>query len=147
LRDHLAEGRAICERTLNLYSILEHDNWQQDAHWQHLAPDEQRALAEDARELLLLLAWARVREDNGSEISLRRALALLDRADAIEGLSPSRALIEDRAQYLEKLGDTAGATASREKARGLSPAGARDHYLLATVYSRAGRYEDAITEL
>ncbi len=147
LRDHLAEGQAVCERTLGLYSILKRDDWQQDAHWQHLAPDEQQALAEDARDLLLLLAWARVRADNGSEGSLRRALALLDRAEAIEGLSPSRALVEDRALYLEKLGDTAGATASRERARRLNPAGARDHYLLATAYARSGRYEDAIAEL
>jgi tetratricopeptide (TPR) repeat protein len=147
LRDHLREGREVCEQTLGLYDILDRDDWQQGAHWQKLEPEEQQALAEDARELLLLLAWARVRTDNGSDGSLRQALGLLDRAEAIEGLPPSRALAEDRALYLEKLGNASEAAAARDTGRKLQPAGARDHYLLATACARAGRYEDAVAEL
>lgn len=98
------------------------------------------------RELLQLLAWARVRTVNGSEESLGPALALLHRAKSMEGLPPARAVAEDQALYLEKRGDPAAA-AMREKARQLPPAGTRDHYLLASAYARGGPFEEAVAEL
>src|SRR5262249_29245589 len=98
-------------------------------------------------ELLLLLAWARVRSAPQDPDVLRQALALLDRAEAIQGLAPSRAYWEDRAGYLEQLGDAAAARAARDQAEHLQPAGARDHYLLATSYARKGQYAEAVQQL
>ena len=61
-----------------------------------------------------------------------------ERAEAVEGLSPSRALEEDKARYLEQLGDRTGAAGARRRAGRLPPAGARDRYLLGTAHARAG---------
>jgi serine/threonine protein kinase/Flp pilus assembly protein TadD len=147
LQDHLRQGVSACEQTLGLYRVLERDDWQQAADWQRLDAEDRQRLAEDARELLLLLAWARVRLHPGDRATLQEALALLDRAEAVEGLPPARALWEGRASYLEQLGEAEQARAAREKAEGIEPAGARDHYLLATTYARAGRYRDAVRSL
>jgi serine/threonine protein kinase/Flp pilus assembly protein TadD len=145
--DHLRQGAAVCEEALRLYGALDRDDWQNHPDGRHLDAGQRQALAEDTRELLLLLAWARARTQPGDEGVLRGALALLDRAEAIEGLPPSRALWEDRADYLDRLGDGAAAAAARARAGELPPASARDHYLLATAYARRGHYALAVAEL
>src|SRR5205814_5104371 len=94
LEDHLPEGLRVCEETLRLYGILESSDWENQADWQHLSTDERQSLAEDTRELLMMLAWARVRLAGGKRPGLEQALELLDRAQAIGGLAPSRALWE-----------------------------------------------------
>jgi serine/threonine protein kinase/Flp pilus assembly protein TadD len=151
LQDHLAEGRQVCRDTLGLYEILQRDDWQTLPAWRWLSAEEQRRLGEDARELLLLLAWAEVRTAHDKprqrSAALQRALALLARAETIDDLPPSRALWEDRAVYLAKLERTTEAQAARRQARLVRPAGVRDHYLLATSYARSGRYRSAIAEL
>jgi serine/threonine protein kinase/Flp pilus assembly protein TadD len=147
LYDHLREGVTVCEKTLGLYGILDRDDWQDGADWRRLNPEERERLGRDARELVLLLAWARDRTGARDAESARAALALLDRAQAIRGLSPSRALWEDRAAYLERLGDAAAVKAARAEVARLKPEGARDHYMLATAYARSGRYPDAVAEL
>jgi serine/threonine protein kinase/tetratricopeptide (TPR) repeat protein len=145
--DHLRQGLSVCERTLALYGVLDRDDWQEESDWQRLTPDERQALAEDTRELLLLLAWARVRSAPRDPDVLRQALALLDRAEALGGLAPSRALWEDRTHYLEQLGRAGEAQAAAATAKQLQPVSARDHYLLATTYARKGRYSEAVAQL
>ncbi len=147
VQDHLREGVAVCEKTLGLYGILNRDDWQDGADWQRLDSEERARLGGDARELLLLLAWGRTRSAPRDAAALRGALALLDRAQGIRGVSASRALAEDRAFYLEQLGDAAGAKAARAAAANIQPEGPRSHYLLATAFARNGRYADAVTEL
>jgi serine/threonine protein kinase/lipoprotein NlpI len=147
VRDHLARGSAVCEETLGLFGVLGRDDWQQGDDWQHLAPAERAGLAEDVRELLVLLAGARVRTAPKDEAALRDALRLLDRAGAIENLPPSHALWAERAGYLERLGDADGAKAARRTADETPPTSARDHYLLASAYARDGRDVEAVAEL
>jgi serine/threonine protein kinase/Flp pilus assembly protein TadD len=147
LHDHLLEGRKVCERTLSLYGVLERADWQDDPDWQRLAESDRRRLLEDTRELLLLLAWARARSGSDPEDAARNSLALLNKAEALTDLQPSPALWLDRASYLEQLGDKVGAEAAQETARSIPPAGARDHYLLATAHARGRKYDAAIAEL
>jgi tetratricopeptide (TPR) repeat protein len=109
-------------------------------------------VAEDRRELALLLAGARVRLAPGDPAVLRGALELLDRSEAAEGpeLEPSRAAGLDRARYLELLGDRAAAEAARRRAEQTPARSARDHYLLATAFARRGGpdgYARAVAEL
>jgi serine/threonine protein kinase/tetratricopeptide (TPR) repeat protein len=137
LDDHLAEGAHVCEKTLALYDVLGRRDWQEQPDWQRLAPDERQRLAENTRELLHLLAWARVRRTPDDRATLLRALDLLDRAEAIADLPPSRAIRAARADYLERLGND-GAAQAREEADATPPSGAQDHYLLATTYARQG---------
>jgi serine/threonine protein kinase/Tfp pilus assembly protein PilF len=136
LEDHLAEGAAVCRETLGIYGLLDGPGWREPADWARLAPGERRRLAEDARELLLLLAGARARLAPGDAAARREALALADRAAAVPDLPPCRALGEERAAHLAALGDEAGAAAARAEANRTPPAGARDHYLLAMTFAR-----------
>jgi serine/threonine protein kinase/tetratricopeptide (TPR) repeat protein len=138
LDDRLAEGARVCEQTLALYGVLDREDWQEQPAWQRLAPDERRRLGENTRELLQLLAWARCRTAPGERARLRQALALLDRAEAVAGLSPSPALRTERARYLEALGETEASRRSRQEAERLQPVSTQDHYLLATAYARQG---------
>jgi serine/threonine protein kinase/Tfp pilus assembly protein PilF len=147
LPDHLREGLAVCEQTLALSGALDRDDWQDHPDWRWLTPQQREQLAEDTRELLLLLAWARARDSPHNRDVLRGNLALLERAERVEGLPPSRALWQDRALYLTQLGDAAGAENARKMARDIRPASARDHYQLAISYARARRPGRAVAEL
>jgi tetratricopeptide (TPR) repeat protein len=107
-------------------------------------------LAEDRRELLLLLADARVRLAGGSRESAAQALDLLDRAESIAGLPPSRALWLDRGRYFALRAETERAESARRRALETTASTARDHYLLATSIARHGGPEGqkaAIAEL
>jgi eukaryotic-like serine/threonine-protein kinase len=148
--DHLRQGLAVTEKTLALYHVLDDERWQERPDWLRLTSDERARLAEDTRELLLLLAWARVRSQPENDSVPQQALALLDRAEAIAGLPPSRALLLDRATYLDRLGAAEQARTVRQAAEQVQPSSARDHYLLASGYARAGGkdgYSRAIAEL
>jgi lipoprotein NlpI len=147
LQEFVHDGIAVCETTLAVYGILEHPDWQDSAAWQRLPPQTRLKMGEDARELLLMLAWARTKVSSNIRDALREALLLLDRAESIRGLEPSRALWEDRACYLQKLGDTAEALAAGERAIQIRPAGAQDYYLMATAQAHQGRYQDAVRDL
>jgi tetratricopeptide (TPR) repeat protein len=149
-QDHLRQGIALCEKTLALYDVA--DGRPPEAHpdWARLAPDERHQLAEDRRELLLLLAGARVRLAPGDRRQLRLALSLLDQAEAIRGLEPSKALWLDRASYLNALGEHDRARAAQGRADRIEPATARDYYLLAISHARTGNaegYRKAAAEL
>ena len=58
--EQVREGLGVCERTLSLYEILDRYDWQQHPAWRRLDVAEQQELAEDVREMLLLLASGRV---------------------------------------------------------------------------------------
>ncbi|HEV3445834.1 MAG TPA: tetratricopeptide repeat protein, partial [Gemmataceae bacterium] len=148
MADQVREGVSVCEQTLGFYDILRDDDWQQHPAWRRLETEDQRALAEDARELLLLLAWGKVfLADTAAPAEIKEALGLLERAEAIPGLPASSALWHDRGVYLARLGDPEGAAAAHAKADTFTPTSARDHYLLATAFARQQRFQDAIAQL
>ena len=145
--ENLRQGAEVCATTLQLFGVLDREDWANESAWKHLSDEERNRLAENTRELLLLLAWAKVRGAPDNPAVLREALALVERAEAIPGLPPTPALLEERAHYLEKLGKMAEAETIRAQAKQLLPATARDHYLLATTHVRAGRREEALKAL
>ena len=143
LQDNLRLGLEVCEKTLGLFDVLDRPDWQDDPRWQRLGADNRHALAENTRELLLLLAWGRVRNSAADPAVLQQALELLDRAEAIRALPPSKAVWTDRASYLKRL--NLDDQEARRTADRLEPASARDHYLLATAYARKGNDEASLT--
>jgi tetratricopeptide (TPR) repeat protein len=98
----------------------------------------------------MLLAAARVRLAPGDRAERLRALALLDQAEAIGNLGPSRALWLERADDLERLGESDRAEEARRVAERTPATTARDHYALATTFARRGGiegYTRALAEL
>jgi serine/threonine protein kinase/Flp pilus assembly protein TadD len=136
--DLLGRGLAVCERTLALYDPPPGSARGEHPDWWRLGLEERRRVAEDRRELFLLAAGAGVLLAPGDRRALHEALARLDRAEAIPGLEPSRALWNDRARYLALLGEAAGARAAQRRADFTPAHTARDHYLLATSHARRG---------
>jgi eukaryotic-like serine/threonine-protein kinase len=150
LHDHLRDGIAACEQTLALFGAPEDSQWDQHPAWPRISPIDRRRLAEDRRELLLLLAEGRVRLAKAAPESVAQALVFLDRAESIPGLAPSRALWLDRARYHELQGDVSRADSARKRALETPAVTARDHYLLATSIVWQGgpdALETAISEL
>ncbi len=140
-------GAVVCEKTLSLFGVLDRPDWSTDPGWKHLNGAERERLAENTRELLLLLAWARVCGAPDDKAVLHEALSLVQRAEDVPGLAPTSALLEDRAHYLEKLCDKTAADAARARAKELAPTTARDFYLLATTHVRAGNSAGALAAL
>jgi serine/threonine protein kinase/tetratricopeptide (TPR) repeat protein len=133
VHDHLPQAITICRDTLNLFEVLDRADWQHTAAWVRQPEATRRHLAEDTRELLVMLAWAEVRRAPGDRGVLEQGLVLLDRADAVEGLKPSPAVRRARAGYRKQLGDGTGA-AGAERAAPIAPVSAGDHYLLAATF-------------
>ena len=150
LQENLQLGMEMCEETLERYGVVHNPNWQEDARWQRLDADDRKTLGEDTRELLLLLAWGRVRSSPKDPVVLGHALQLLEKAETIGDLAPSKAVWMDRARYLRDLGELDQAQSAQQRADRLDPVSARDHYLLATAYARkedAGNLQKAIASL
>lgn len=137
-KDHLSEGIETCEKTLALYNQPHQRPLDQHPDWARLTTDQKTHLAEDRRELLLLLADARTRLANDHPAALREALDTLDAAEAIPGLEPSKALWLDRANYWTRLHQPDRAAAAREHADRINPKTGRDFYLLAISQARQG---------
>ncbi len=151
LRDHAERGRQICEETLSLFGILDDPNWQDRSIWKRLNENEQHKLAEDARELLLMLAGADSKNLKSEISNLKSSpLALLDRAEAIRDLPPSAAVFRARAVLLRQLGEIERAAEADRRANELPPTTAHDFYLQATTHLQTGepdRFARAIQEL
>ena len=150
LQDHLRDGIAACERTLALFGAPEDPEWDRHPAWLRIDPEVRRRLAEDRRELLLLLADARVRlaKGSGDSVGAGPESARSGRVDPRP--APSRALWLDRARYYSLRGETERADSARRRAEQTPATTARDHYLLATSIARQGGpegFKAAITEL
>jgi serine/threonine protein kinase/Tfp pilus assembly protein PilF len=150
LEDHLRDGIAACERTLALLGAPGDGDWTKHPAWGRLSAEDRRRLAEDRRELVLLLADARVRMAAGSKDAAEQALRWLELAESIPGLPDSRALWLDRARYRTLRSDPEAAEVARRRAERIPATTARDHYLIASSLARQGSPEglrSAITEL
>jgi tetratricopeptide (TPR) repeat protein len=102
-------------------------------------PEQLHRLAEESVEVLL--AWADAEAMTPAPGGPQQALRLLDGAAALgraHGLAPSRALHLRRARCLELHGDAGGARAESERAAGIAPTTALDHFDAALTSYRAG---------
>jgi tetratricopeptide (TPR) repeat protein len=110
------------------------------------SPDQLARVVEECVEVLL--AWADAEVVTPAPGGPSRALRLLDGAAALgqaHGLGTSRALQLRRANCLALLGDAHGARAEHERADGLAPTTALDHFDAALTSYRAGRVAEAGT--
>ncbi len=158
LSEHSEQGVRGCEETLAIYGVLTEPAWQRNPAWQGLAPENRQRLAGDVREMLLVLADARVHlaRQTYRQVPpsvLQEALAVLRKAEEIPDLDPCAALYEQRAAYLDDLARHYGQALAAEveearaQARGLPATTARDHYLLALTFISRNRLDQAVSEL
>jgi tetratricopeptide (TPR) repeat protein len=111
-----------------------------------LGPDDRAGLEHDRRELALILAQATARPLPGEDLKKQARLAL-ETLDRLQGAGQeTRADHLVRADCLARLGDEAGASASRRRAEATSAADAFAHVLKGQEHQREGRYRDAIAE-
>lgn len=144
----LKSGIAAAKETLAIYSIITDADWQEDIYWRRLERNERIQLAENVRELLLVLAAAHVRtKPQGATAARRTALDLLQIAERIHDLPPSRALELDRARYLSLLRREADAKRAVDRANKIPVITAHDTYMLAAAHARnrtVAGYREAI---
>ena len=99
-----------------------------------LGAEDRREVRRDVAELILLVARARVYLLDRAQAAdrrpaIERAIAWLDRAEAIDP-SPTLTLYDDRANYLDRVGQAGRAAADRARRDAIAPATGRDFYLL-----------------
>jgi tetratricopeptide (TPR) repeat protein len=140
---HLNRGLAQANRTLARLGLQEQGPMAWSAWQEALAPPERRRLVEQAVELVMLEARARVMlaQKHGSEGDRRaaivRAIARLDRALAIDPEPPS-ALYAERARYRTALGEADAAAHDRALAAAQPPATCHDLTLLGSALLAGG---------
>jgi len=134
--DTLRSGLLACEETLAIYSVLQNQDWQEGIYWQRMPKEKRIEVTESVRELILVLASARVRASNNQEDSVRGALDLLQRAEEIRELPRSRALVLDRARYLRLLNHDNEARIAMALAKEIPAVTSHDLYMLACAHAR-----------
>ena len=136
--DHLGQGIAAAEKTLNLQGITQSGEWRGDFWVRRLTAAEQASMRERTVELILLEARARtlLAERQGSEAdrsaALEWAVNWLDRAERLEARPPTT-LFADRARYLAALGQSDRAARDREREQQTPPVTSRDFALSGTA--------------
>ncbi len=118
-----------------------------DLNLEHLTEAERTALADDVHEVLLVLA-----EVEGTALlgepqttrneKARRALQLVDRA--MELGPPAGADLRQHGHWLAALGDEKGALADNQRADGIPPKTAIDHFLIGIERFKRSQFEKAI---
>ena len=143
-REQLLKGASSCESTLAIYGLDTPGAPVEPAAWAALPAGKRLEVAEDTRELLLLLAFTRVELAPGDRNAAATALELIRRAESIGGLEPSRALSLEKARYLQLTGETDEAVRTRESAARMPVVTARDHYLLALALVQSADHQGAV---
>ncbi len=146
---HLDPGIDRAERALGGYGLGRSaaGDWADHPLLSRLDPAERAAVREEAAELLMLVARARVarsadRPEPVRRAELEAAVARLDLAERVDP-RPSSALYADRARYRAAMGDANGAEADRRRAAAIPSATARDLYLEGTKLLAAHRADEA----
>ena len=135
--ESLRRGIIAVKQTLDLFQVTQDTTWQASSSWRQLEPKERVTVAETARELLLELASAQARTEGSDPTSAGlAALTLLETAEHIRGLNPSRALEVDRARYLSLVKRVAAARQSLLTAEKIPVSTSHDIYMLAAAQTR-----------
>jgi tetratricopeptide (TPR) repeat protein len=144
----LAPGIARASDALERYRVGHDPRWVDRPAVASLPPADRRRLLEQLSEIIQLRARAQAHEvQTGSgaarrEAVYRSALSWLDLAQAIDP-HPGPTLDDDRARYLEALGDAAEARKARQRRDANPPRTVRDLALLGSSLLAEGRAEAA----
>src|SRR5207248_8858482 len=142
----LASGAAKCEAALARYGLPADDGWDRRTEFRALSAEEQRTVRAQLTEACLLLARAtalRATPGDGGDGRLGDAVKANELAGRLAGGGAPRAVWDQRAELLRRLGKSDGAAKSAEKGRETPPQAAQDDYRSGTEGLAAGRHREA----
>ena len=148
--ESLGRGISLAEETLSQAGVtLDPQQDKISDGWLEILPtDEQKEARDDLAELILLVARARIyladrtHSKVGQRQAVVKAVAWLDRAEMIDP-TPTVSLLDDRASYLDRLGQTQRAAEDRALSSQLEPTSGRDFHLLGTALLARGQTDRA----
>jgi tetratricopeptide (TPR) repeat protein len=134
-------GVAKCESALARYGLPGDPNWERRSEFRNLPGDEQRRVRAELTDACVLLARGHsLRAKDGAG----EALKANELAERVSGGSPPRAVWEQRAELLRRVGKPEEAAKSAERAKAAPLEGARDYYLSGTEALSAGQHREAL---
>jgi serine/threonine protein kinase/tetratricopeptide (TPR) repeat protein len=150
-RDHLDEGLQRGRQALGMYQVVDNPAWQTQRVVCNLSGENAQRLRTELGDLLLLVSrglLTRAAAAPGSAEKtedLRTALRLNELAGQMWEQEPDcRALLAQRAELAELLGQAGEARRWRERAEQAPLRTARDYYLVGTERVAQGRYREAL---
>jgi len=150
-RDQLEQGTRMGYQALATYQVLDNPSWQKLPAVHHLSAANQDKLRAELEDLLLLLSRASLLRtaalpDAGQAAEqVRAALRLNELAETVaEGEPLCHALLAQRAELLDALGQSQQARPVRERAEATPLRTARDYYLAGSERAAQRRYREAL---
>jgi eukaryotic-like serine/threonine-protein kinase len=150
-RDQLEQGTQMGYQALASYQVLDNPAWQKLPAVRHLSAQNQDKLRAELEDLLLLLSRAALLQaaalpDTGHRSEqVRAALRLNELAESVaQGTPLCHALLAQRAELLDALGQSEQARPVREQAKATPLRTARDYYLAGSERAAQRRYREAL---
>jgi serine/threonine protein kinase/Flp pilus assembly protein TadD len=137
-------GIARCEAALARYGLPADDNWDSRPQFQALPPDEQQRVRGQLANACLLLARAYSLRAKPNAEWLAAALRLNELAERISGGAAPRALWDQRADLLRRLGRPADADRAAGRAKDVPLITADDYYQSGFEALARGRHREAV---
>ncbi len=150
-RNQLEEGLKLGRQALETYRVFNDPSWPEQPAVLHLSAPNQAKLRAEMEDLLLLLSRATLlravvaQDASWQQAQTRAALQLNELAESVsQGEPASQALLAQRADLVQLLGQATQAQRLREQARQTPLRTARDHYLAGSERLAQGRYREAL---
>jgi serine/threonine protein kinase/tetratricopeptide (TPR) repeat protein len=141
----LEKGTARCEAALAHYGLPADEQWNHRPDFQALPPEEQRQVQGRLAEACVLLARGySLRAGEVNDAMLENALRVNEWAGRLSGDAAPRAVWDQRADLLRRLGRTAEAAQVSARATEIPLKTADDFYLSGTGALSQGRHKDAL---
>lgn len=140
-------GVARCEAALARYGLPDAGRWERRTEFRALPAAEQERVRARLADACLLLARGhalRAKPGTGADGPLGDALRANELAERLVGADAARAVWEQRADLMRRLGRTEDAARCAERANAAPLASATDYYLSGTEALTAGRYREAL---
>ncbi|QJX00902.1 protein kinase domain-containing protein [Frigoriglobus tundricola] len=139
------EGIATCRTALARYGLPEDSAWERRANYRALPEGEREKVRARLTDACLLLARGHAARPGGEDADrLGAAVRANELAERLSGAGAPRALWEQRAELLRRLGRSGEAARAATRAKEAPLTTARDYYLSGTEACTEGRHQDAL---
>ncbi len=140
------EGMEKCKTALARYGLPEDDRWERRSEFRALPESEQQQVRARLADACLLLARGhslRAKSGTGEDGPLGDAVRANELAERVAGGITTKAVWEQRAELMRRLGKMDDASRSAEQAKDAPLSSARDYYLSGTEALTNGHHREA----